>query len=101
LRILDYVFEKQFSSPNWIGNGYNQFKNKQEILDWIPISFCPSAFVDFPYYQPIKKGKDCAVAQKSEKQQEKFCKECWNREYITQDNEYETYLRLKKKYENS
>jgi hypothetical protein len=103
MKVIDYVYKNHFSSPNWIGEGYNQFKDKQEILDWIPIANCPLSFsdVDIPYYQPIKKGNDCAVANKSEKQQRKLCRECWNREYLTQDDEYETYLRLKEKFESN
>lgn len=83
IKIIDYVYKKEFSSPNYLIENGGEFIDKQDIIDWIPISYCPTRFIeDFAFYQPIKKGNSCAVSNKSENQQRKLCKECWNREYV-------------------
>jgi hypothetical protein len=97
MKVIEYVYENHFNSPDFIGTGINQFKDKEELINWIPTHFCPTYFIeDFQFYQPIKKGTDCAVANKSGKLRKKICTECWEREYLKQlvdltDKEKEVY----------
>jgi hypothetical protein len=100
MTILEYVVKNHLKLENWVGED-KDFESVEELLEWMPMSNCPPSFIDgMELYRPIDNGADCRIAKQSERQQRKVCTQCWNRVYANpKETEYETYLRLKKKFE--
>lgn len=120
IKLWEYVLEndKEADFIKW-RSGKNNLGDKLLIYDYCPMYFDCFNGTEFEIAYKLKNKKgDCKYQEASHKtiqledynskeqfekdflKEYKICSECWNREIKSKtDEEYETYLKLKEKFE--